>query len=144
MRPQRKREMRAKRLKCEEQALVDSQPLLLRLGGMEEDIPVQKRRSIMESPVISRRSSPSETPQESPDNSPYSSSLCSNLSRGDNNVSKWELLGYIWRDGIAVFFVFSLTLSIFPAVTSKIRSVNNPEGFPSPKAGRFYGDLWVP
>ena len=147
--PKKKREMRAKRIKYEEQALVDSQPLLLRLGGVEEDTPVQKRRSIMESPVFSRRSTPSETPQESPENSPYSSSRGSNLSPGNDHgseqqVSKWKLLGYIWRDGVAVFFVFFLTLSIFPAVTSKIRSVNNPEGIPLPKAGRFYGDLWIP
>ena len=122
----------------------DTTPLLLRLGGAEENnIVPAHQRSIMESPVYSRRSSPSQTPHESPGSSP------GNGGRGtfdyeEANIPAGKLLCWLWKDALSVFFVFFLTLSVFPGVTSEIRSIKNPKNVPLPTAGRFFGDLWVP
>ena len=124
-------------------AVPDTTPLLLRLGGAEENNIVPPfQRSIMESPVYSRRSSPSQSPRDSPCTSPGRPG--GDVDYEETNIPASKLLCYIWKDAVSVFFVFFLTLCVFPGVTSEIRSVKNPDNVSLPAAGRFYGDLWVP
>mmetsp|Transcript_25862 Transcript_25862/g.65467 ORF Transcript_25862/g.65467 Transcript_25862/m.65467 type:complete len:528 (-) Transcript_25862:2705-4288(-) len=49
-----------------------------------------------------------------------------------------------WPLMLSVFLVFFTTLSLFPSIIAQIQSVNNPNNVPSPKAGRFFGDIFVP
>eukprot|EP00948_MAST-09A_sp_MAST-9A-sp1_P001312 g1312.t1 len=56
----------------------------------------------------------------------------------------WDCLHTIWREFTATSLTFFITLCIFPSITTKITSVNNPHNWVEPPAGRFYGDIWVP
>lgn len=49
------------------------------------------------------------------------------------------LIWMIGRHCFSVCFVFLITLSVFPGITSEIRSSNNLENERCPAAGRFYG-----
>uniref|UniRef100_A0A7S3D4S5 Nucleoside transporter n=1 Tax=Palpitomonas bilix TaxID=652834 RepID=A0A7S3D4S5_9EUKA len=44
----------------------------------------------------------------------------------------------------ALFASFFITLSVFPSIVSQMYSEKNPNRLPSPPAGRFFGDLFVP
>ena len=139
------------RKKKEKNGSVDTTPLLMKLGGPEDpNIIPPFKRSIMESPVYSRRSTPGTTPNGSPGgsrgNSPNSDyeDLEADDKDGGNKVGTCKIISYLWADAIGVFLVFFVTLSLFPGVTAEIRSVKNPDNFPAPPSGRVFGDLWVP
>jgi hypothetical protein len=50
-----------------------------------------------------------------------------------------DLIRMLGRHCFSVCFVFLITLSVFPGITSEIRSKHNLENARCPKAGRFYG-----
>ena len=131
------------RKKISENSTVDSTPLLMKLGGPEDTgIIPPFQRSIMESPVYSRRSTPGSSPNLSPDSKgPSPGSDIGDLEDGGssaNDVGSCTIIYYLWQDAVGVFLVFFLTLSIFPGVSAEIRSVKNPTNAPSPEAGRVF------
>ncbi len=135
--------------KRSEKNSIDSTPLLMKLGGPEDPgIIPPFQRSIMESPVYSRRSTPGASPNGSPSRGASPNSDYEDLEADDknagNSVGTCKIISYLWADAMGVFLVFFVTLSLFPGVTAEIRSVNNPQNIPAPASGRFFGDLWVP
>jgi len=54
-------------------------------------------------------------------------------------VDYLEIFGKIWDLAFAVFFIFFVTLSLFPSITSLITSVNDADG-----KNRFYHTLFLP
>ena len=130
------------RKKKSKDVTVDSTPLLMKLGGPEDTgIIPPFQRSIMESPVYSRRSTPGSSPNLSPDSKgPSPGSDIGDLEDGGssaNDVGSCTIIYYLWQDAVGVFLVFFLTLSIFPGVTAEIRSVKNPTNAPRQRQGGF-------
>ena len=90
----------------------------MKLGGPEDTgIIPPFQRSIMESPVYSRRSTPGSSPNLSPDSKgPSPGSDIGDLEDGGssaNDVGSCTIIYYLWQDAVGVFLVFFLTLSIF-------------------------------
>jgi len=57
----------------------------------------------------------------------------------EERMGTCDLISYIWPNCLSVCLVFAVTLSIFPGVTSEIRSITNLNNDRCPKSGRFYG-----
>eukprot|EP00929_Paragymnodinium_shiwhaense_P086021 TRINITY_DN46499_c0_g1_i1.p1 TRINITY_DN46499_c0_g1~~TRINITY_DN46499_c0_g1_i1.p1 ORF type:complete len:567 (+),score=65.43 TRINITY_DN46499_c0_g1_i1:141-1841(+) len=114
-------------------------------------------RTILDSPVHSPHSgnhSPQSTPPRDffPPQTSISGASLDGIGRAggglvdesNSAVSDFVVIRFIWAEGLSVLMVFCTTLCVFPAVTSQIRSMQNPQNSPLPAAGRFFGDLWVP
>jgi len=115
------------------------------------DSVTRRHRSILESPVYTQEKM---TPKTSPTSSPLQGSGNVSPTTGLNGdiliveeevMSSCELIQHIRKHAFSVTMVFAVTLCIFPAITSDVRSmVNVDPANPCPEEGRFYGDLWVP
>lgn len=57
----------------------------------------------------------------------------------EERMGTCELISYIWRNCFSVMLVFAVTLSVFPGVTSEIRSSTNLKNERCPSSGRFFG-----
>lgn len=62
----------------------------------------------------------------------------------DTNASIGQVVRKVRPLALAVGFIFFITLALFPATISMIRSVHNPLGIGNPAAGRKFGDLFLP
>ena len=120
-------------------------------GNWSTDSVTRRHRSILESPVYTQekmtpRTSPTASPMQSSGNVSPSTALNGDaISVEEEVMSSCELVGHIRKHAFSVAMVFAVTLCIFPAITSDVRSmVNVDPADPCPQEGRFYGDLWVP
>lgn len=101
------------------------------------------KRDILNSPVCSPpqspvfRKSPVSPPSVSPGGSDVPDQECANM-------STWQITRRISPSVAAVILTFLVTLTVFPGLIAKIRPASNPSGIAFPKAGRIFGDLWVP
>ena len=61
------------------------------------------------------------------------------VEKEEERLPTCDLIRMLGRHCFSVCFVFLITLSVFPGITSEIRSKHNLENARCPKAGRFYG-----
>ena len=98
--------------------------------------------SIMESPVYSRRSSPSQSPQESPCESP--NMTVKNVDYEETNIPDWNTLILHMERRIVGLFCILFDSLCFSRPNLRNSIYKESRQCQSPCSWKVFGDLWVP